>query len=246
MNARLALLGLVLLAACSEGAAQEPAPAPVEPLDRPTIAATGIGRASGPPDTLAVSLTVHTDAPSAAETLDTTSLRTQQLLDTARGQGVAEEDLRTTNVYVYPRYNDTGTRIVGYSADNSFTIRYRDLEAAGGLLDALVGVGGDFVRVDGVDLELDDPTALQDDARDDAVDRAMAQAAQLADAAGVELGDVRRVLEVPVGTTIEDLQALGAVGGAASFQRDAAVAVPIAEGGREVTVQVVVLYDIAG
>jgi uncharacterized protein YggE len=211
-------------------------------VDRPAITASGVGRASGPPDSMVVSFNVHTDAASAAETMDQTSLRTEQLLTTAREQGVADEDLRTTSVNVYPRFDNAGRRVVGYSSDNSFTITYRDLATAGGLLDQLVGVGGDFLQVQGLFLQLDDPTAVLEEARADAVARAQAQAQQLADAAGVELGPVRRIVEVPVGSS--GFQDDGVLAGAGAPARDVAVSVPIAGGGQEVTVQVQLVYDV--
>jgi len=214
--------------------------APEEPADH-TVSAIGVGRASAPPDTMVVSLSIHTEGASAAETMDTTSLRTRQLIDTARRQGVAEEDLQTTNVSVYPRYNQTGTRVIGYGADNSFTVRYRDLATAGGLLDELVGVGGDFLAVQGLSLEIDDTTAVLEEARADAVARARDQGRQLADAAEVELGAVLSVTEVPVGTTVEEAQAFA---GAARAASDAAVPVPVAGGSLEFSVQVLVVFDI--
>jgi uncharacterized protein YggE len=212
-------------------------------LDRPVITATGVGQASGPPDALVVSLNVHTEGPSAAETLDTASLITTQIQATARAQGVAEEDLRTTNVSVFPRFDAQGRRVVGYSADNAFTIRYVDLATAGARLDEIVGQGGDAVQVQGVSLEIDDPTSLLADARTDAVERASTQAEQLAAAAGVELGAVRTIVEVPAGSGLLGLDARATAGSA--FDQSAQVAVPIAAGGQEVTVQVQVVYDLA-
>lgn len=211
--------------------------------DRPVITATGLGRASAPPDALVVSLNVHTEGASAAETLDTASLITTQLQATARAQGVADEDLQTTNVSVFPRFDAQGRRIVGYSADNAFRIRYLDLATAGARLDELVGQGGDQLQVQGVALEIDDPTALLAEARADAVERASTQAEQLAAAAGVELGAVRTIVEVPPGSTFQGVGERTAAGSA--FGDSLQVAVPIAAGGQEVTVQVQVVYDLA-
>lgn len=230
------------------GGSDEPAAAPVQVvsdegigLDRPALTAAGTGRASGPPDTLVVALAIHTDGATAAETLDVNNLRTQQILDTARSQGVADADLATTSVNLYPRFNQTFTRVIGFTADNSFTVRYRDLETAGGLLDGLVGVGGDAMRVLGLTLEIDDPTAVLADARADAVERAAAQAEQLARSAGVELGDIRTITELRPATSREFMDQLSS----SRFAGDAATSVPIEGGSQEMTVEVEVIYDIA-
>lgn len=220
-------------------AAQEGA----EPGERPAITATGVGRATGVPDTLVVTLNVRTDGDSAAETMDEASLRTRQLLDAARGQGVADEDLQTTHVSLFPRFDDDGNRIVGYSADQTFTVRYRDLDTAGAKLDELLGVGGDHVRVHGVSLLLDDDTEVLEEARADAVERARAQAEQLAEAAGVDLGGVRSIREVTGQQPFPFAgESFGAGRSAAAL--DAAVDVPLAPGSQELTVQVEVVYEI--
>jgi uncharacterized protein YggE len=240
----------VLAAGCGDdgggggsGGAAAAQPAQEEVPARPTLEAMGLGRASAPPDTMVVTLNIRTDGESAAATMDEASLRAQQLLDTARAQGVAAEDLQTTNVSVFPRFDEDGRRIVGYSADNTFTVRYRDLSTAGRLLDELFGTGGDFVRLYDVSLLLDDRTSVLAEARSDAVERARAQAEQLAESAGVELGEVLRVSEVPFGIPLGggDMSAFAA--GRAAAQ-DAAVPVPIAPGSQEVAVQVTVEYAI--
>jgi uncharacterized protein YggE len=247
------LLAIGGVAACGSddpGASAAAAPTGTEAtgegigVDRPVITATGVGEASGPPDALVVSLNVHTEGPSAAETLDTASLITTQLQATARAQGVADEDLQTTNVSVFPRFDAQGRRVVGYSADNGFRIRYVDLATAGAKLDELVGQGGDSLQVQGVALEIDDPTSLLAEARADAVERASTQAEQLAAAAGVELGAVRTIVEVPLGSGSDgDLQR--GFPAATAFDEGLQVAVPIAAGGQQVTVQVRVVYDLA-
>ena len=211
-------------------------------IDRPVITATGVGRASGAPDAMVVSLNVHSDGATAAETMDVTSLVTTQLQATVAAQGVAPEDLQTTNVSVYPRFDSNGRRVVGYSADNSFTVRYTDLATAGAHLDELVGLGGDALQIHGVALEIDDPTAVLAEARADAVARAGEQAEQLAAAAGVELGSVRTIVEVAPGTEDGFDQARATAG--AAFDESLQVAVPVASGSQEVVVQVRVVYDL--
>ena len=238
----------VVAGSCSDGDGDSSAP-PVQivsdegiGVDRPSLTAAGTGRATGAPDTMVVSLAIHTEAASAAATLDENNLRTQQVLDTARSQGVGDADLQTTSVNVYPRFNQFGTRVIGYTADNAFAVRYRDLDTAGGLLDGLVGVGGDHLRVLGLRLEIDDPTSILADARADAVARASDQAEQLARSAGIELGDIRTITEVRPASSREllDEQAFGRVA------LDVGTSVPIEGGSQELTVQVEVVYDIAG
>jgi uncharacterized protein YggE len=109
----------------------------------------------------------------------------------------------------------------------------------GAQIDALVGVGGDALQVQGIGYSINDSTALLAQARTDAVKRASEQAHQMADAAGVKLGGVRTISEVPLqtGYPFDQLQFSG---------RSAAgdVAVPLAAGSQELTLTVTVVYDI--
>jgi uncharacterized protein YggE len=145
-------------------------------------------------------------------------------------------------VSVGPRYNNSNPpRIVGYNADNSFTAKLRDLTKAGAQIDALVGVGGDALQVQGIGYSINDSTELLAQARADAVKRASAQAHQMADAAGVKLGGVRSISEIPPpsGYPLNQFQTAdrSALGGGAT-------AVPLAAGSQELTLTVTVVFDI--
>jgi hypothetical protein len=207
----------------------------------PSISAQGVGRATGVPDTITVSFSINTQGDSAQQTLAENSLRTQSVLDALKGQGVEDKDVQTNNVTVGPRFDDrTPPRIVGYFADNIFTAKLRDLTKAGGQIDALVGVGGDFLHVLGIGYSINDPTTLLGEARTDAVRRAADQAKQMADAAGVALGRVRTISEVQQPTSYEFDQTFSR----AAVSDAGGVPVPLAPGSTELTVTVTVAYDI--
>jgi uncharacterized protein YggE len=208
----------------------------------PSITAQGTGKVTGIPDVLSVSLAIHTEGDTANGTLQENSLRTQQMLDATKGAGVDPKDVQTTSVSLGPRYDFTNPnrpRIIGYSADNSFEVKLRDLSKAGSIIDGLSSLAGDFLQVQGIGYSIDDSTDLLSAARADAVKRAAAQAKQLAEAAGVNLGPVRSITEVPQTTP---LFATGAAAGAATDQ--ASVPVPLAPGSQQLTLTVTVVYDI--
>ena len=208
----------------------------------PSIAAQGVGRATGVPDVITVGFSLHTQGDSAQQTLADNSVQTQAVLDALKAQGVDDKDVKTVSVSVGPRYdNRTPPRIVGYNADNSFTVKLRDLTKAGSQIDALVGVGGDALQVQGIGYSINDPTALLAQARDDAIKRAMEQAQQMAGAAGVQLGRVRTISEVqpPTAYGLEQFQfARGDSDGSAGAP------VALAAGSQELTVTVTVMFDI--
>ena len=238
-------VGLVaVLGAGCGGGGDSPARAQAAETDTettPSIAAQGVGRATGVPDVITVEFSINTQGDSAQGTLTENSIRVQAVFDALKGQGVEDKDVQTRNVTVGPRFNDSDPpRIVGYYADNIFTAKLRDLTKAGGQIDALVGAGADYLNVLGIGYSINDTTALLAEARADAVKRAAQQAQQMADAAGSKLGSVRTITEVPqqTGYGFEDGFALR------SAAADSGVPVPLAPGSQELSVTVTVTYDI--
>lgn len=142
-----------------------------------------------------------------------------------KSNGVAAADLQTSQLSVNPTYDSATGRITGYEVTNQVTAKRHDIGAAGGLIDAAGEAAGDAVRVQQLGFSIDDDSAV----------RAQAQAKQMADAAGVRLGRIHSITEVPVNPP-------------SPFYRDPAPAeaatVPIEPGTKELTVMVEVVYDI--
>ncbi|MEY2569799.1 MAG: uncharacterized protein QOE63_149 [Acidimicrobiaceae bacterium] len=129
--------------------------------------------------------------------------------------------------------------LVGYTADNGFSVKLRDPSTMGATIDALSQVGGDAVQIQGIAYSFDDDTSLLAAARKDAVERAAAQAKQLADAAGVSLGRVRAITEASQ-TGYPDQRSFAGT----STGGTGAVAVPVQPGSQQLTLTVTVVYDI--
>lgn len=200
------------------------------------VQASGVTR--GEPDLLTVTLGVQTRAATATEALADNNERAQAVLDLLRDRGAAEEDIQTSQVSVRQDRDREG-RPDDFVVSNRVTARLRELDRAGALIDAVAGVAGDAVRVDGLSFSIEDPAAAGEDARVDAVRRARAQAEQLAEAAGVELGELRSIRETPTSTPFD--------GNRSSLDSEASSAgsVPLAPGSLEVRVHVELVYDVA-
>lgn len=219
------LLGALALTACAA-----PAAAPAG-----GITARGTGTVTATPDVVTVTLGVQTQGSSAREALDANTGAATALLDVLRGAGVDPADLRTSELSVYPSYGDDGRRITGYQVTDRVEAVLRDLAGAGALIDAAAGAVGDAVRVDGLVFSVDDDSAARATARGDAVRRAVAQAREMAGAAGVALGPLLSVTEVPAPGTPQPFAAA-----------DAALrsAVPLQPGTQEIEVAVDVVHAI--
>jgi len=211
---------------------------PTAAVDGHTITTRGVGRATGTPDTVTVVIGVSTQAASATAALDANNAKANALLALLRRNGVADKDLRTSQLSVNPTYNDKGATITGYQVDNTVQATLHELGRAGALLDAAVGTVGNAVRIQQISFSIGDDSALRAQARARAVGQAKAQATQLAQAAGVRLGSIRSLTELADGgapITYDMRSAAGA---------STAAAVPVQAGQQDITVTVDLVYDI--
>lgn len=197
-----------VLAACGSGTAESPTAtessttqtAPitaVAPARTITVDATGVAR--GTPDTMSLTLAVELQAPTTREVLDAVAAQSTALHDFLVASGIPEDQLQTTQLSVYPvygAYTEMGVGVItGYSATVSLSVLTADLAAASTLVDGAADVVGDALRVTGLQWSMANSDQLTAEARADAVDAARVQAAQLAEAAGLTLGDIVSVTE---------------------------------------------------
>jgi uncharacterized protein YggE len=240
-----AAVAVLALAGCGQGggtAAATPGAGISTDSDRPSIAARGIGQVKGTPDTLRVVLGVETRSASAREALSANNDKANALIDTLKNKGVEAKDIQTSQLSINPTYDDKGQRITGYQVNNSVTATLHDIAAAGALIDAAAAAAGDAVRVQSIGFSIDDDSALKAEARTQAVHQAQLQAEQMAKAAGVKLGGIRLISEVPASSPMPYAQdAYRSIGGAPAASSPA----PIEPGQQELTLTVDVMWDIA-
>lgn len=165
------------------------------PITR-TVSVTGNGVITGTPDQATIYVGVRTDAATSAEALTDNNEQMTALINTIKASGVAARDIQTSDFSIYPRYadrTDGELRVVGYEVSNSVHITVRDLTKLGTILDAAVRAGGN--QVSGISFGFSDPAALVDQAREQAVNNARANAEQLATLSDAELGAVITISE---------------------------------------------------
>jgi hypothetical protein len=177
---------------------------PVAAEDRPypQIRVTGEGVATLPPDMALLSLAVARDAPTAAQALEETSRAMRDVLAAMRKAGVDERDLQTEQFSIHPRYRDEPAqvkgeppipRIVGYTVSNGLSVRVRELDRLGAIIDMSVRLGVN--QGGGIQFLNDDPAAALTAARTAAMQDALARARTLAAAANVSLGAILDISE---------------------------------------------------
>lgn len=138
------------------------------------------------PDTVTISAGVVTEAPTAVEALRQNSADMRRVIDRIKAAGVAERDIQTTGLNLNARYDydDRQRRQIfrGYQASNRVTVKFREVERAGPILDALVAAGANDVS--GPSFSIEDDEEYKATARSNALQRAQRQAEEYARAAG--------------------------------------------------------------
>jgi uncharacterized protein YggE len=201
----------------------------------PGITVTGTGTARAVPNIADWSFGVQSDADTAAAALKAASNATRQILDALREAGVAQEDLRTEHVSLYPRTTDDGRAVIGYTASSSVHATVRELGEAGAVVDAAVRAGAN--QVYGPSLRVSDSRAQYRAAAEAAIDDARARAEALAAKAGLTLGAPVAIVET--GSSIPGPLYDRAMAGAE------AASVPIEPGVNEITATLTVTFAVS-
>ena len=229
------VLVALALGACSPTVVANPA------TPARTMSVNGSGQVFLAPDIAYINIGVHTENPTAAESVAQNKDQTQKVIDTLKGAGIDPKDITTTNFSIWsntqygPDGQPTGTT---YVVDNTVSVTVRKLDNLGDLLDSAVTSGAN--NINSIQFDIADKTAALKEARGEAIKNAKSQAQELADAAGVTLGQIQSIsfsdtLPVPYTNTF------GKGGGGAVAE---SAAVPIQPGQLSLTVTVNITYDI--
>ena len=140
-----------------------------------------------------VRLGVQTDADTAREALAENNSRMRSLVARLQELGVAEGDVRTSHVGIWPRHDHMGRAARGYHASNSLTVIIRDADRTGEMLDKIVDAGAN--EVSGVSSGVEDAVPLEEAAFSRAIANARERAELAARAAGATLGPVLNITE---------------------------------------------------
>ena len=162
------------------------------------------GRSTRTPDLAVFSAGVTTQGATAGEAMSANAAAMNKVFAALRKAGIADKDVQTSNINLNPVYGQPvigpngqvtqEPRIIGYQANNSVSVKQRNLKAMGGVLDALVAAGAN--NVNGPSFQVDDVDAAQDEARVAAMTKARARANLYAKAAGLR---VVRVISISEG-----------------------------------------------
>ncbi|MEP7360626.1 MAG: SIMPL domain-containing protein [Chloroflexota bacterium] len=200
-----------------------------------TISVSGSGKVVLAPDVADVSLGVTVQRDKASAARDEAGRIMAAVVAALHGLGIADADIKTTQLYVSPMYNyGSSQQISGYQMSNIVSVHVRDLTKLADVIDQSVSAGATDVQ--GVTFDVSDRAAAEQSARTAAVKDARAHADTLAAAAGVTITGVQSISENA--STPWPWPGIGFAGDAAGAPT------PIQPGSAELTIDVAVVYII--
>ena len=231
-------VGLLIFASSARAQTDVPDTPNQEPR---TLSINGNGTISIEPDTATINIGVQSEGVDAQEVVASNNKQSQALIDALTSAGVAENDIQTSNFRIYPRqeYDAQGqpTGEITYVVSNTVSVTVRDLENVGSVLDAAVKAGAN--NIFGIQFDIEDREAAQQQAMTAAMTNAQARAEVLAEAAGVELADI-----LSLQTYLGGSRPIPYGSGYDMAVQEAAMSVPVSPGEMQIMVDVNVIYEI--
>lgn len=185
--------------------------------------ADGTGEATAVPDTVLISLGVTADGQTARAAQNKVNESAKKIIDGIKSLGIEEKNIKTTGYSVNPSYDFTGgQQISGYQAAQNIEVRVKPVDKAEQAVDVATKNGANLVGGTTFVLNDDVKDELLDKARKQAIEKAKKKAKSLAEAAGIRLGRIIDVQEFsdqpPYGYPVEKMVEGGRGGGANTTQ----------------------------
>jgi len=190
------LLGLVLIlviSACSAPAApgQNTSAGQVSAPVR-SISVNGSGQVTMNPDLAYINIGVQSQSEQVAEALAENNEKAQSVATSLRELGIEDKDIQTSSFNIFPQQNygpEGQVTSTTYVVNNTVNVTVRDLQLMGRLLDVVVSTGANSIN--GVTFDVQDKSQAVAEARRLAVESARSQAEEMAQTAGVTLGELQ-------------------------------------------------------
>ena len=153
---------------------------------------SGTGKASGIPDLGVISLGVESLEDTAAAARGQAAGAIDRSVSVLRRNDIDDRDIQTSHFNISPRYDTVERKwvLIGYQVTNTLTVKVRDLENIGDIIDGVTEAAGDLTRINRVNFTIEDPKPLKAQARQEAITDLLAKANALARLAGIELGNL--------------------------------------------------------
>jgi len=206
---------------------------------RGTIDVEGVGYATAVPDIAELSISVETQDMQLTVAQKEASDIMNSVFKSLNNNGVSDNDIQTIGYSISPIWvwnpDKKISEFKGYGVENDIRVKIRDIERTGDIIDDAVIVGGNNIRIGGINFTVGDFNVYLDKAREDAVINAKNKARMLADMSGVELGS-------PIRITIDEN--IPEIRNKSLAFREMSQSTPIGAGETSIRVSVNIIYEI--
>jgi len=220
-----------------------------------TITLSGHGEVQAVPDIANVFFTIRKEGKTVREAQDKVAEVEKSALASLKENNVEEKDIKTSNASFNPKYeyrysagapcNEFGCPprpgknvIVGYEAYESLTVKVRNTDDVGKIMQDLGALG--VSELNGPNFAIDDEDELKAEARKQAIDDAREKAKALAKDLGVRLGNISSFSEsgyYPMPMYYDKVSLSGNMGGESAPAQ-------IPKGENTITADVTITYEI--
>ena len=224
----------------------------IEPSSYRSFSVSGEGKVVAVPDVAQFSFSVITEGGKNIGDLQQENARnTNNAIALLKDSGVEDRDIKTTSYSLQPMYqyfscpvgkNSSAKpcpppEIVGYSINQTVSVKIRDFEKIGEILSGVVQSGVNSISE--LSFTIDDRTEIENQARQEAIANAISKAESIAQAGNFNLGKILSINEnsFPVFNQYKTLR----IGGSEDFASSAPVIEP---GSQEVSIGVTISYEI--
>lgn len=198
----------------------------------------GEGRVYTKPDVAFVDFSVVTQGANINDVQEANTKKMNKVITYLKDSGVEEKDIKTTNYNLYPQYTYENTKIpqiMGYQITQTLSIKIRNLDKVGEILQGVVGVG--INQVNSLYFGVENDEQIKEQAREIAIKDAKAKAEKLASQLGIRLGKIVGFSENTNGYPVSAYKEGYGMGGGASSPS-------IQTGENEIIVNITLTYKI--
>lgn len=158
----------------------------------------GSGEVTVVPDIAVLNLGVYVQMDTLEEAQAQAAESMAAIMAVLESYNIDEKDIQTSNYNISPMWNcdkDGNRYLYGYSVSNTVTVKVRNTDHTGSLIDDAVDAGGEYTVINGISFTVDAPEAYYEQARAKAIENAIAKATQIAELTGVTLGDPNYIVD---------------------------------------------------
>ena len=160
-----------------------------------TVKTTGTAELKVSPDQAVIQLGVERQSASAKSAKSAVTDTSRKILASLKGLGVEDKDIQTEYLYLQPMIDYRhGLRITNFTAEQSLSVKLRDLSKLDDVIDAVVLAGAN--RIAGIEYRSSELRKYKDQARDAAAKAAREKADALAKGLGNQIGKTYSIEEV--------------------------------------------------